>query len=318
MINERTLEMSASENLKLSAHTWATTDCYAALGRKFMVRSTSDNFAVLVRRLMRSFLDCEETTREPDVTFSLVVASPLGGTKNEGYHYFYRNDDLVRKTKDYWKLIRILEWQLSVFLTEEVIDFVLLHSGAVAKDGAGIILPGSSRSGKSSLTMTLLLRGYDYLSDEIAVIATSTGKVCPFPKPLSCRDISLFPELVKKPYIWFGPRKATPKSSKQESGSSTPVWFAHSEDIRSGSIGSSMPIKYIIFPTHTPGDTCQLQPISKGRAMRGLINHTVNFHRLGKNGLKFLGRMVGEAESFTLVGSGLQATSNLITQLVEG
>ncbi len=52
--------------------------------------------------------------------------------------------------------------------------------------------------------------------------------------------------------------------------------------------------------------------------MRGLIDHSVNFHLLGKNGLRFLGRMVGEAESFTLVGSGLQATSNLIRQLVEG
>jgi hypothetical protein len=256
--------------------------------------------------------------REPEVTFSLVVASSLKGTKDEGFHYFYRNEDLVKKTKDYWRLIRFLEWQLSVFLTDEVSDFVLLHSGAVAKDGAGMILPGSSKSGKSSLTMSLLLRGYDYLSDEIAAIATSTGKVCPFPKPLSCRDISLFPELAKKPYVWFGPRKAAPKSNEGESGRSTPVWFAHSEDIRSGSIGSSVPIKYIVFPTHTPGDTCQLQPISKGQAMRGLVNHTVNFHRLGKDGLKFLGRMVGEAESFTLVGSGLQATSSLLTQLVEG
>lgn len=64
---------------------------------------------------------------------------------------------------------------------------VFVHAGAVAISGKALILPGSTRSGKSTLVSELVRNGAEYLSDEYAVI-DHRGMVSPFPKPLSIRS----------------------------------------------------------------------------------------------------------------------------------
>ena len=65
-------------------------------------------------------------------------------------------------------------------------NHVFIHAGAVAIGGKALILPGRSRSGKSTLVAELLRSGARYLSDEYAVI-DEKGLVHAFPKPLSLR-----------------------------------------------------------------------------------------------------------------------------------
>lgn len=45
----------------------------------------------------------------------------------------------------------------------------------MARDGAGITLPGEFGSGKSTLTPALLCQGYGYVSDELAAGGTTDG-----------------------------------------------------------------------------------------------------------------------------------------------
>lgn len=63
---------------------------------------------------------------------------------------------------------------------------VFLHAGAVVWRGRGILLPGRSGSGKSSLVAALLQAGAQYLSDELAVLDES-GQVHPYPRHLALR-----------------------------------------------------------------------------------------------------------------------------------
>jgi hypothetical protein len=63
---------------------------------------------------------------------------------------------------------------------------VFLHAGTVAWRGRAIVLPGASRSGKTTLVGQLVKAGAAYLSDEFAVI--QGDRVVPYPKPLSVRD----------------------------------------------------------------------------------------------------------------------------------
>lgn len=63
---------------------------------------------------------------------------------------------------------------------------VFVHAGAVAIGGKALVLPGRSRSGKSTLVAELLRMGAQYLSDEYAVV-DEEGLVHAFPKPLSLR-----------------------------------------------------------------------------------------------------------------------------------
>ncbi len=57
-------------------------------------------------------------------------------------------------------------------------EALALHAGAVAWKGTSIVLPGTSGSGKSSLVAWLVDRGFDYLSDEIALLTKDRETLC--------------------------------------------------------------------------------------------------------------------------------------------
>lgn len=67
-------------------------------------------------------------------------------------------------------------------------DKTFIHSGAVGWNGKGIIFPGFSYKGKTTLTVEFVKLGADYYSDEYAVIGDD-GLLYPFPKFLSLRGL---------------------------------------------------------------------------------------------------------------------------------
>ena len=66
-------------------------------------------------------------------------------------------------------------------------DNLLFHSGAVEADGTGVLLPGASGSGKSTLTAGLVRAGLGYLTDELAALHMTSGKLVPYPKPITVK-----------------------------------------------------------------------------------------------------------------------------------
>ena len=61
-----------------------------------------------------------------------------------------------------------------------------IHAAVVVYRGAGVLLSGSSRSGKTTLAAELIARGAQYASDEFAVV-DEQGIVYPWPRPLMVR-----------------------------------------------------------------------------------------------------------------------------------
>ena len=177
------------------------------------------------------------------------------------------------------------------------------------------MLPGSSRSGKSSLTMGLLLQGCGYLSDELTAMATTSLELVAFPKPLSCRDVSIFPELANRQDVWFGPVIRDPQANAREPKASSPIWFAHPDDVRPGSVSEPVRVSHLVFPQHTPGAKPRLRRMSKGDAMRNLLRQTVNFTLLEGQGLHLLARIVEQSECYSLCSNGFPDTSQLILDL---
>jgi hypothetical protein len=71
-------------------------------------------------------------------------------------------------------------------LATEASAFTFVHAGVVDVGGCGIVFPGRSYTGKSTLVAELVRLGATYVSDEYAVLDPS-GLVQPFAKPLSIR-----------------------------------------------------------------------------------------------------------------------------------
>jgi hypothetical protein len=64
---------------------------------------------------------------------------------------------------------------------------VFIHAGVVCGGDTAIVIPGSSRSGKTTLVAELVRAGASYYSDDYAVV-DSDGMIHPYPKPLSVRS----------------------------------------------------------------------------------------------------------------------------------
>lgn len=85
------------------------------------------------------------------------------------------------------EFIRVFESMVRIRVAELAPDHVFLHAGAVAVNGLALILPGKTRSGKTTLVGELVRNGAVYYSDEYAVLDTD-GNVLPFSRPLSVRS----------------------------------------------------------------------------------------------------------------------------------
>lgn len=298
----------------LAALEWLSHDCYHLLDLKVMIRCTSNSLNDQIQRLLRSFSMTRGCPQNPDLILSFVGSLP---TQNSdcGPTYVYRNDEQVGTAEETWQLFRLLEWQLDIFLADKVQNYFLLHAGAVAKDGTGLILPGLTGNGKSSLTMALLLQGCRYLSDELAVIDPVTAELWAFPKPFSLKEPSLFPDLVGRPDLWLGPESAALNLRQQIDRNDRPVWYIHPEDVRPQAIAfGPTPLRYIFFPQYEPETTPQLRPLTPNEAMRKLLENSVNFSSFGQGGLHLLARLAREAQCFAVIVNGPELTAQLIKQ----
>ncbi len=72
-------------------------------------------------------------------------------------------------------------------LLDRVTGWLLLHAAALERDGRAYLVAGPSGTGKTTLALGLLGRGYRLLSDDFAPLHRQTGLVHPFPKPLGIR-----------------------------------------------------------------------------------------------------------------------------------
>ncbi|UDY37414.1 hypothetical protein [Dermatobacter hominis] len=88
--------------------------------------------------------------------------------------------------EDERQLVRLAASQVHLCVAVHARDAMFVHAGAVSWRGIGIVLPGRSMSGKSTLTRALVAAGAEYCSDEYAVL-DDEGLLHPYPTPLSIR-----------------------------------------------------------------------------------------------------------------------------------
>jgi hypothetical protein len=69
-------------------------------------------------------------------------------------------------------------------LIGEFADFLVFHAAVVAEDGEALIIAGLPGSGKTTLVIELLKRGFTFYSDDFCPIHQKTGLVHPFPRSL--------------------------------------------------------------------------------------------------------------------------------------
>ena len=186
------------------------------------------------------------------------------------------------------------------------IDYaVMLHAGAVARDGIVYVFPAHTESGKTTLTAGLVRAGFDYVSDEAVAIGWESGIVEPYPKPLSIDEGSqhLFAEL-------------RPARAPGDDGSTSGQWqvpiAAFGGPAR---VAPPARIGVIAFPAYATDASTELVPMTRADALVELARNTFQFRDQPRRALTLLADVVRAANCFRLPIGDLDAACALVDGL---
>lgn len=89
--------------------------------------------------------------------------------------------------------LHVIDSELRMRVATLAEDRIFIHAGVVSVGGRGLLIPGKSFSGKTTLVAALIGQGAEYYSDEFAVL-DAAGLAHPYPRRLSLRTDGTFRE----------------------------------------------------------------------------------------------------------------------------
>ena len=197
-------------------------------------------------------------------------------------HQLFEDQQIVANSTDLDLILEAFDKQLKIYVAEMAQRRVFVHAGAVEWQGKGIVIPGRSFSGKTSLVAELVRAGATYYSDEYAVL-DKHGRVHPYPTPLAVRQ---------------------PDSNKQSNISAQEL---------GGSVGvKPLPVSLIVVSRYEPGKEWHPRRMSPGQAMLELLNNTIPARRKPEAVITTLQKAVGDAVTLKGVRGEARQTAKLI------
>lgn len=130
-----------------------------------------------------------QAARSPVVErlYSVFINGRSAHSNVRRFNLLYGNLERLTRSLDEEQLYDVLESDLHLYVAERAQRRAFIHAGVVGWQGKAIIIPGSSFSGKTTLTAELIRAGATFYSDEYAVL-DSRGRVHPYPRPLQIRE----------------------------------------------------------------------------------------------------------------------------------
>ena len=252
---------------KLDALSWAGGVSFVSCGVRLGVRVDD---AALLDQLPSYLPPVRESATSPHVDhlFSLC-AGPVGERRcGPSPARLYEGPRLVSRRRDFdaGMQLDLLRSRLEFQVATSAPSRLFVHAGVVEWRGQAILLPGRSRSGKTTLVAALLRAGAKYYSDEFAVLDIC-GRVHPWARPLRIRRPGLLPQ-------------------------SHPV-----ETLGECAGQSSLPIGLIVVTAHRAGARWRPRPLSPGQALLALIRNTVVARARPDLTIKVLGHAVRGARA---------------------
>jgi hypothetical protein len=269
---------------------------YRALEYSFRIRTPLPRVAAVVDDLLSPF-------RSEDMNGARAYT--LIQREADGLFALWLDGKRLDETATPGGLVHSLLWDVHKQAVASARGVLALHAGAVAWRGAGVVLPGTTGSGKTTLVTGLIRAGFSYLSDEAALIEPQTGWLYPFPKSLTLRpeSLRLLPELTEK----LAPELAWTTRLR---------YHLSADAVRADPFGGPCIVRYVITPTYKPGSQIRLAPISRAQTLVDLSKNAFNLNLFGRVGVAVLADVVRGAECFQMQVGDLESAVDAVQTLV--
>ena len=238
---------NASLGTRAARLAWPQGSCYEAHGIRLGVRSNDPRILASLPNLLPPGA---QPTTSPFVhlAFSLWLKRETGVVTHDwrGFDPVHGRDRSVRQS-DLPRALAALESAMRQGVAALAPDRVFVHAGVVGWRGRAILLPGRSRSGKSTLVAELVRAGASYLSDEFASLDVE-GRVHPFTKPLTIRG---------------------------EDGDDLAARRVLAEDLGGHDASEPLPVGLVALADYRSGASWQPAVLSQGHGVLEMFAHTV-------------------------------------------
>jgi len=107
--------------------------------------------------------------------------------EDEGGYALLRDGVQVSDRVDLLELAAAIQRQALILAYESSACLVAVHAAAVGAGERGVLLPGATGSGKSTLTAALIGAGFTYLTDELTLLMPEPGRIRPAPVSLGLK-----------------------------------------------------------------------------------------------------------------------------------
>ena len=219
---------------------------------------------------------------------SLIVGGPdPRRPRIRRFHLAYNGARRLQRSTDLDVVLDALESDLHFTIAQSAVGHRFVHAGVVEWRGRAIVIPGRSRTGKTTLVASLLEAGARYLSDEYAVL-DDRGYVHPYSTALSMRALD----------------------------ADTPRRVPASE--LGASVGKQpLPLGCVIVTQFVPEATWRPRQLSPGRTALKILSNTVTARKDPDTALAVLARAVDNAVCFRSKRGEAAAVAPRILALAE-
>lgn len=179
-----------------------------------------------------------------------------------------------------------------------------LHAAGLVVKAGGLLMPGVSRGGKSTLVSRLLGLGFGYLTDDVSFVAADGTLTAPF-RPLTVRA-DTWGEMQSRGNTW----------------TSLPLADGRRLVAVEPAAATAAPVGIILLPRFEAGATLSLELLSPARAAMRLMQHNHSGHDEASYGLDTLAGLAARVPTLALTyGKSEQIggpLGNLIERIVAG
>lgn len=191
----------------------------------------------------------------------------------------------------------LFEWGCNWMIAHRLNDLLLLHAGALERDGFALLLPATPGSGKSTLTAALSQRGWRLLSDEFGAFDPQTGEFRALLKPIALKNESIEVIRAFAPDAIMGPRfPKTRKGTVAHLAASADTVARRHEAARPGAV---------VLPRWQAGSSTRWEPLDGHMLFAALAFNAFNYTVLGADGFRAAVHLVRQCPAWQLVYSDL-------------
>ena len=170
--------------------------------------------------------------------------------------------------------------------------YFLFHAAVISKVSKAVLFPAHVGSGKTTLAAMLAKRGFQYFSDELAVIDVETLQVRPFTMPMSIKPGSL--TVLAQEY----PELDTLANHFRPDGKVVRYLQPPTESLPE--TDSTATVSALVFPHYKEGDGNYFMSLSKEDTLQRLVQTCSSDRSLRPQDIKAMLAMVEQSECMAL------------------